>query len=252
MTTTVAPALPAIGLAELMERGSLLTRVDRKYALTASDAAMALALVDPGSTRVLQVDGDTDLGYSSLYLDTDGLDTHLMAARGRRRRFKVRTRTYESNGASFLEVKTRQGDSTVKERIPGAQLAGGRLGVEGHEFVTDVLRRAGVRGFPADALSASVRVDYRRCTLFHEPTGSRITIDSDLTWRDVRTGASLSRPHLAIVETKSSGRASGMDRLLWSLGHRPGSISKYATALAAMHPHLPSNKWRRTLRRHFG
>ena len=43
-----------------------------------------------------------------------------------------------------------------------------------------------------------------------------------------------------------------MDRLLWSLGHRESSVSKYATALAAMHPHLPSNKWRRLLREHFG
>jgi hypothetical protein len=42
-----------------------------------------------------------------------------------------------------------------------------------------------------------------------------------------------------------------MDRLLWSLGHRPDRISKYATGLAAMHAHLPQNKWRPVLKRHF-
>ena len=90
---TTYPALDTIGLDELVERGSLLTRVDRKYALTAADAGMAVELVDPATTRVLAVDGVTNLGYSSVYLDTPGLDTFLLAARQRRRRFKVRTRT---------------------------------------------------------------------------------------------------------------------------------------------------------------
>lgn len=249
---TTYPALDTIGLDELVERGSLLTRVDRKYALTAADAGMAVELVDPATTRVLAVDGVPNLGYSSVYLDTPGLDTFLLAARQRRRRFKVRTRTYESNGASFLEVKTRQHRHTVKDRLPGTHLVDGRLSDEGAAFVRAALRRAGVRSAPVEDLSASLRVDYRRVTLFQEPTATRVTIDSGLTWWDVRTGAWLSLPDLSIIETKSTGRATGMDRLLWSLGHRESSVSKYATALAAMHPHLPSNKWRRLLREHFG
>ena len=250
--TITATALAPIGLDELIERGSLLTRVDRKYALTTADASMALELVDPRSTRVLQIGGVTNLGYSSVYLDSPGLDTFLLAARDRRRRFKVRTRTYESNGASFLEVKTRRHEHTVKNRLAGEHVHNGRLSEEGARFVHHTLRTAGVREAPVERLRSSLRVDYRRITLFHEPTATRVTIDSGLTWWDVRTGAWLSLPELSIIETKSAGRPSGMDRLLWSLGHRPGSISKYATALAAMHPHLPSNKWRPVLKRHFG
>ncbi|MFT4296030.1 MAG: VTC domain-containing protein [Micropruina sp.] len=254
MTTSTAPsvlALPTIDLDELIRRGSLLARVDRKYALSAADAAMALELVDPGTTRVLAIDGVQNLGYTSVYLDSAGLDSFLLAARERRRRFKVRTRRYESNGASFLEVKTRFRDRTVKHRLPGEHLQDGRLDDTGVAFVADTLRGAGIRDVTVRALRASLRVDYRRVTLFHEPTASRVTIDSGLTWWDVRTGGWLSRPELAIIETKSAGRPAGMDRLLWSLDHRPDRISKYATALAAMHPHLPSNKWRRTLKAHF-
>lgn len=250
MTTTTS-TLTTIGLDELIALGSLQTRVDRKYALTSGDAAMALALVDAGCTRVLEIDGVTDLGYTSVYLDTDALDTYLLAARDRRRRFKVRSRTYESNGASFLEVKTRRGDRTVKDRLPGQHVQDGRLGDEGAAFVARTLRLAGVRTDAVRTLSASLRVDYRRVTLFHEPTASRVTIDSGLTWWDMRTGAWLARPDLSIIETKTTGRAVGMDRLLWSMGHRPDRISKYATALAAMHPHLPQNKWRPVLKQHF-
>lgn len=74
MTATTL-ALPTIDLDELIARGSLLTRVDRKYALAAGDAAMALDLVDGATTRVLEIGGRTDLGYTSTYLDTPGLDS---------------------------------------------------------------------------------------------------------------------------------------------------------------------------------
>lgn len=244
-------ALPSIDLDELVARGSLLTRTDRKYALSTADAAMTLELVDPATTRVLVIDGVQNLGYTSVYLDSADLDTFRLAARGRRRRFKVRTRRYESNGAAFLEVKTRFREQTVKHRLPGEYLDQGRLDETGAAFVAETLRGAGVRNVAVGELTPSLRVDYRRVTLFHEPTASRVTIDTGLTWWDVRTERWLSRPDLAIIETKSAGRPAGMDRLLWSLGHRPDGISKYATALAAMHPQLPSNKWRRVLRQHF-
>jgi hypothetical protein len=42
-----------------------------------------------------------------------------------------------------------------------------------------------------------------------------------------------------------------LDRWLWQSGVRPVRISKYCTALAAMRPELPANKWHRTLARHF-
>jgi hypothetical protein len=61
----------------------------------------------------------------------------------------------------------------------------------------------------------------------------------------------LSRPGLAVVETKTRSAASEVDRLLWARGHRPTSISKYATGLAALRPELPATPWRRLLRRHF-
>jgi len=54
-----------------------------------------------------------------------------------------------------------------------------------------------------------------------------------------------------VFETKSAGPPSFFDRLLWTHGIRPVRISKFCTGLAALHPELPSNKWRRTLNRYF-
>ena len=57
-------------------------------------------------------------------------------------------------------------------------------------------------------------------------------------------------PDLVIIETKSGATPSIVDHLLWEGGVRPVKISKYGTAMAAMHD-LPANKWHRTLRRYF-
>ena len=52
-----------------------------------------------------------------------------------------RSRTYESNGASFLEVKTRRGDHTVKDRLPGLHLHNGRLDDDGAAIVSPAAGR---------------------------------------------------------------------------------------------------------------
>ncbi|MDG2026158.1 MAG: hypothetical protein P8J50_03555 [Acidimicrobiales bacterium] len=52
----------------------------------------------------------------------------------------------------------------------------------------------------------------------------------------------------AIVETKTTDRASEVDRLLWRNRIRPAKVSKYGTGLASLRPDLPSNRWARLLR----
>ena len=79
-------------------------------------------------------------------------------------------------------------------------------------------------------------------------SGSRLTCDRDLLCVD-SGGRSLSLDSV-ILESKSESSANPFDRWLWSEGVRPLSFSKYSTALAALRPDLPSNKWHRTIRTH--
>ncbi len=246
MMETLLHDLDAVSLGDLVEQAALLVRVDRKYVLSRADAEMLVATL-PRATRALEIDGGRRFGYSSLYYDTVGLDAFRQTAQRRRRRFKVRTRAYETGG-SFLEVKTRLGARTVKERVPWGLPADEQLDLAGLTFVLDRLGSAGL-GDP-DLLVPALWTRYRRSTLLL-PEGARLTIDGDLTWEDARSGAFLARPDLTVVETKSGSSPSSADRALWSLGHRPTAISKYATGLAALHPDLPRNRWARLLHRSF-
>ncbi|WP_328476687.1 polyphosphate polymerase domain-containing protein [Actinoplanes sp. NBC_00393] len=233
-----------IALDDLVGEAALLTRLDRKYLIPATELPGVLDLM-PAGVRMLEIEGRRGFAYRSVYFDTAGLDAYLAAAHRRRRRFKVRIRTYLDSGLEFLEIKTRGSRGlTIKERIAYAG-NGTDLGAE----CQDVLAGAGI---PADAheFRPVLATHYRRSTLYVPSTGSRVTVDTDLAWM-LPDGSTVRMPHSVIVETKTARAASDVDRLLWSLGHRPCSISKYATGLAALRPDLPANRWHPVLRRHF-
>ena len=239
-------ALPPIGLAELNAEAALQTRVDRKYVVPVATARQVLAAFG-GQPRVLEMDGLRSFAYDSVYFDTPGLDSYLLAARGRRRRYKIRTRTYTDTGTSFLEVKTEGARAaTVKERVPYDIADRSRLTTEGLEYVKETLATA-VGDVPAGALGPVLETRYRRTTLYLPESGSRATIDSHVTWQG-SDGQPWVLEGSVVLETKSGSAAGPLDRHLWQHGVRPCRISKFATGMAALHPHLPANRWNRTLR----
>lgn len=246
-----AETLPLRGLAarepvtldELNRTAALLTRVDRKYVLTSAEAdAFVLGL--PRDARVLDIHGRRRFGYLSTYFDTAGLDCFLGTAHRRRHRFKVRTRRYVDTDQQFLEVKTRRGGYTVKRRVaweqPIRHLDGGA-----REFVAEAL--GGDRIRLDEELEPVLDVTYTRSTFLMPDGAARATLDTHLTWSDRQTGHERSADGLVIVETKSSAGASVADRVLWGRGHRPVSMSKYATGLATLRPELPHNRWHRLM-----
>jgi hypothetical protein len=242
-------ALPPISLDELTERAALQTRIDRKYLLPLAEVGALLAEVAP-DTRVLRIGELHTFGYESVYFDTPELISYLRTARRRRRRFKIRTRTYLDSAQCWLEVKTRGArGSTVKNRVPYQRDHRTTLD-PGWQFVHAVLRAEAFINGADLAFAPTLVTRYQRSTLFLPGTASRATIDTDLCWADWH-GQRLSLPGLAVVETKTGSTASAVDRLLWARGHRPVRISKYATGLAALRPDLPATPWRRTLLRHF-
>lgn len=239
--------LPPVSLDELNAEVALQTRIDRKYIVPLELAGRLLASAGT-SMRVLDMDGSRRFAYDSVYFDTADLDSYLLAAHGRRRRYKIRTRTYVDSAVSFLEVKTEGSrEATVKERIPYRLEDRARLTPEGLAYVRETLSASG-SNVPALPLEPVLETRYGRTTLYLPESGSRATIDTDVTWQ--RPGHQPWVLHGAVIlETKSGSTAGPLDRHLWAAGVRPSRISKFATGMAALRPGLPANRWNRTLRR---
>lgn len=241
-----------VSLADLNDRAELLTRVDRKYVVHPAVALVALRECEWRAHRTsdaIAVLG-TSSGYSSVYFDTPDLLSYHLTATRRRRRFKVRTRSYLDTGDTFLEVKTRgRRATTVKERIPYSAAQPDVMTADAADYIGQ--RLAPLRLGPADIaarLSPVLSTRYRRITILQADGESRATVDLDLIW--AAPGGGEFRPGATVIlETKSAGRASPLDQILWRLGQRPQKISKFGTGLALLNPQLPANKWTRVLAR---
>ena len=244
MIATTAP----IGLTELAEQASLLTRIDRKY-LVEVDRVDEVVAALPSTTRVLQIEARRQFCYRSVYFDTPDLVAYRLTALRRRRRFKIRTRSYLDSGQHLLEVKTRgPRGATVKQQLPYEGDGEHLLGQDRQE-ACQAVALTGARPPAPTELQPVLITTYHRVTLFLPASRSRVTIDTDLCWL-LPDGSQRRRvgSH-AIIETKSAGGAGEMDRALWARRHRPCSISKFGTGLAALHPDLPAHRWHPVLHR---
>jgi hypothetical protein len=241
--------LPAIDLRALELGAALLSRIDRKYVVPLPTFERLVASLDD-QWRALEIDGGRLFGYTSTYFDTADLYTYRAHLQGRRRRFKVRVRRYVDSDAYMLEVK-RKGlrGITVKERTAHPAWGETELGAAGHTFVAEAVR--GHADLPAGQLGPVVTTSNRRATIASLTGHARVTVDADLGcgWGEQR--ATL-RPRFVLVESKVQGRGvSPVDHVLRRLGERPVNISKYCVGVAALDLGVPTNPWRRTLRRYF-
>lgn len=235
-------ALPPVSLDEVLETAELQTRVDRKYIVGVD---MLDNLVLGAGAAVLEIDGSRRFGYETVYFDTSDRQLYLDTAYRRPRRFKVRIRTYLNSGSAMLEVKRKD----RRGRTDKARLdidSGGdrrRLDAEMRRFVD-----SSVATDVTDRLHETATTRFDRTTLVDIENRARYTIDHRLT-SSAPDGRVVQLNDAVVVECKSAGRATPMDRALWAVGVRPARISKYCTTLALLEPSLPANHWHRTLQR---
>ncbi|MFK7918954.1 MAG: polyphosphate polymerase domain-containing protein [Ilumatobacter sp.] len=254
---SIVTGLDAVGLAAVNADAALQTRVDRKYVLSAEQLDRLLTAF-ASDCRVLEIDGRRSFGYATVYHDTSDRALYRDTAHRRPFRFKVRERTYVDSHTTMLEVKTKNGrGKTVKHRVDVNDLGLDaqarrpieRLTAEMRAFVNSVVQTE-----LTESLEPALHVAFDRTTLLVSNGGARCTIDRSLASTGVSDRGAVGgvvKPDVVVVETKSSGHRSEVDRWLWSEGVRPSRLSKYCTAMSVLDSSLPSNHWHRTLARHF-
>jgi VTC domain len=240
----VAAEVPPIGLEDVPE---LMSRVDNKYLVTAATmAALAAELSD--RFVALEIGGRRQFRYTSTYFDTPDLLTFRQHRQDRRRRFKLRTRTYLDSGDRWLELKLSGArGSTDKHRIPYDDAPDQTLTREAMDFVRDTLLSE-LRLVAPETLGAVLATDYKRVTLIDRAGAARLTCDTGLLCRDGQRDAP-ARRDLVLLESKSVDGKALVDKVLRGMGVRPVTVSKYCLGIAALRG-LRANRWQPVLRRY--
>lgn len=238
--------LSSVSLETLAAQAGRMTRIDRKYVIPADDLDAVFSSTAHEAVA-LEIEGRRTFGYSSIYFDTPDLRSFHDGGRRRRRRFKVRARSYLDSDLHFLEVKTRGArGTTVKERQSLPHPVHGGLDPAGQKFVATTLAAHGIPDLDPRDLHPTLEVTYRRSTLAFLSAGHRTTVDTDVRWT-AQDGIRAFVEKVAVVETKAGSTPTAVDRALWRLGHRPMQISKYGAGMVTTHADLPHLKWHRTL-----
>ncbi len=203
-----------------------MNRIDTKYLFSAGKLTDLLRKVRPYYST-LEIAGQREFSYKTVYFDTPDLLFYIQHVTGKLNRTKVRIRTYESNGLTFLEVKQKSNKGrTSKSRVE--KEPGDMNHIEqSREFLDELISPRAV------SLKPVINTAFTRITLVSLERAERITIDYNIGWNNLK-GDSVRMPFLAIAEIKS-GKSTSMSPFfarLKELGVRSTGFSKYATGMA--------------------
>lgn len=217
-----------------MDSIRLMNRIDTKYVTTSFvlDAILRKSLAC--GYMMFVSEGVRVQAYDSIYFDTPDLRMFMDHRNSRLVRQKVRTRIYSDSDLCFLEVKSKNNHSRTKKKrisIPPEKFTDFR----GDNKCSDFLTR--ITDYHAENLSPSVETSFSRITLVDKDLSERITIDSDICFRNMRNGSTSGLDEAVIIELKRDGRKrSTMQDVLLSLRVKPMRISKYCMGVVLTDP----------------
>ncbi len=226
----------SINLAQ-MEDMALLRRIDTKYVLSETQLYQALSHLTT-DYRVLEIEGQRQQRYQTLYFDTPDFALYRQHHDGWRSRYKVRSRVYTDSGLAFLEVKHKTNQNvTVKHRMQTPELVT-RIDDWAEDFLYTCFP------YPSTALTVKLQNTFRRITLVSTNGVERVTVDIGLSSH--ANGAHLALPGIAIVEVKQPAFSlrSAFVGQMRTLGVRPLSFSKYCIGVAQLYDRIKANRFK--------
>ena len=215
---------------ERMDSIRLMNRIDTKFV---TDTLMLKNILNDALSHgylVFESDGERLHAYDSIYFDTSDLQMYAEHRRGKLVRQKVRTRVYCESGLCFLEVKKKNNHSRTRKKRVEIPLA------DFQDFRSDPEARLWLSshsGYSVEEVSPAVETLFNRITLVNKGLTERLTIDTSVTFKNLRTGATADLGAAVIIELKQDGRThSEMKDILLKHRVKPFRISKYCIGVS--------------------
>jgi hypothetical protein len=197
------------------DRSGLTRRIERKYYIVPRNFAMAHTML----RQICRPDREfPSEQINSLYFDTGDLDQHERSLSGEYRKDKVRIRWYgrdEDHGdtvTAFLELKSREGFTSTKQRlkleIPAKDLSVPALG-KGIIPRTEIMSTLADFGYyPGRPLWPVIKISYWRYRFTEMMIGMRVALDCHIRSTIIMPGIGRDERELelpgAVIEVKGT------------------------------------------------
>lgn len=210
-----------------MDTVELMNRTDSKYIFN-FNLLPDILLNSSSIYKVLEINNERFFSYKTIYYDTHNFTLFNHHITGKLNRHKIRHRTYESTGVSYLEVKFKSNKNrTIKWRIKNE--IGDCFDTQAADFL---LARTKMN---SAHLNAVITNYFKRITLVSISDKTRITLDFDISFQGAK-GLEKNLPYLAIAEVKQEGTNSNNPfiKILRKKGIRQEGFSKYCVGSALL------------------
>ena len=221
----------------------LLNRTVTKYVTDMAVLERLLSMAQP-YYYVQEQSGGRNMPYGTLYFDTPDCRMFREHERGKLTRYKVRIRTYESSGTSFLEVKHKNNHGrTKKTRIETDSFL-----IDDDRSLEYLAKR--LPDYDPSILEPRLQNHFRRITLVNKQKTERLTIDTALRFENLATGNTADMGKLVGLEIKRDGLTeSPMTGLLSGLRVKSSGFSKYCIGSALTDEGLKQNNFKEKISR---
>ncbi len=225
----------------------LMNRIDTKYVASEAMVMELLRQTAKYGYRAQVHGGVIAARYDTRYFDTESREMYVVHHNRQLTRQKIRTRHYEDGSATYLEVKNKNNRGRTKKKrieIPVDDLMDFVGNSEALSFIEPLAR------YNIKSLSPAIATRFVRITIVNPELTERITIDLNLEFTDLRSGATGKIEGMSIIEIKQDGniRSKAKD-ILNTLRVKPMRISKYCLGTALTVEGVKRNRMIEKIRR---
>ncbi|MCD5375026.1 polyphosphate polymerase domain-containing protein [Candidatus Gracilibacteria bacterium] len=219
----------AMSLTELNATASYLKRIDRKFLMTEEKFLEILGDLS-NDFKALEIGDKRVFLYDNVYMDTDDYLFYNQHQNRVPSRTKVRTRHYTDAGdLAFFEYKQKEDGVTKKFRYQFPASEHGTMTKGKKRFFEGVFQS--LYSDKAPEISPAMRTKYNRLTLVSVTGEERLTIDFNISVKDLRNekAKNIKLDNLVIIESKSlSDNCKSLDIIKGYGVKQAGSCSKYS------------------------
>lgn len=193
----------AINLTELNATASYLKRIDRKFLMT-EDKFLEILHDLSADFRALEIGWKRVFLYDNVYMDTNDYLFYNQHENKVPSRTKVRTRHYTDAGdLAFFEYKQKENGITKKFRYQFPADEHGTMTKGKKRFFEGVFQS--LYSDKAPDISPAMQTKYNRLTLVSNTGEERLTIDFNISVKDLRSknAKNIKLKNLVIIESKS-------------------------------------------------
>lgn len=222
---------------------SLMNRTDTKFVMN-MDALLESLEEISRDYRILEIKGQRQGNYLTLYFDTMDLQMYRNHHNGIRNRYKVRIRKYLDSDQSFFEVKFKNNKGkTIKNRVRT-----GEQTIEVNSRVAEFITTASQ--YRARDLEPKLWNRFTRITLVSRIGIERVTLDMNLQFANTGLDRFDGLPGVVVAEVKreAHSRKSEFVRLMQEKSVKQEGFSKYCIGVSMIFPDVKKNNFKEKIR----